>query len=91
MLTIKHISPGGMEWLIPALNVSYDPLHFAQSDVPEPRGYVWYTDPETHEMGSHRIDQGTVYVMNENGSTVARYFLAPGPGPAVLETPVAAA
>lgn len=93
MLTVKHVSPSGNELVFPALEVAYNPHHFesAAVDGPSaPMGYVWYTPPTApsdprYGTPIHRLDNGTVYVMNEAGKTVSVYRLAngdPAPGAA---------
>lgn len=69
--------------LISALNVTYNPQYYPKpTDAPSTgQGCVWYTDPETKAHGYQQIDDGTVYVMNDAGATVARYYLANPPTP----------
>jgi hypothetical protein len=85
MFTIKHITADGNEAVFEALEVMYNPHHFpvAVGEAPLPHGYVWYVDPKHKPtvdnvplgIGHRRLEDGTVYVMNDNGATVARYYL----------------
>lgn len=71
MFTLKHITPMGSEKLVETERVSYAPNEPATSG---PQGAVWYMDDD----GSYKlIDDGTVYVMNGHGSTIAKYDLGP--------------
>lgn len=74
MLTVKHIAPDGKETVFPALEVTYDPFHFTPTPVGQ-SGYIWYEAPSGAGL-NHRLEDGTVYVMNEAGATVARYVLS---------------
>lgn len=69
MLTIKIIFPNGGELTEEVVRVSYDP---GKQDGGM-NGVVAYQEPKSAAL-TH-IDQGTVYVMNENGKTVANYCL----------------
>lgn len=75
MLTVKHIDPNGKETVFPALEVVYDPHHFGAVAAPEGQGYIWYEAPQGAGV-NHRLEDGTVYVMNAAGATVARYGLS---------------
>lgn len=77
MLTLKHCTPLGNESVIETPEVTYSP----KQDVapPEPgrtplTGTVFYA-----RLGAGgefiELHDGTVYVMNENGRTVAKYDL----------------
>lgn len=82
MFTVKHITADGNEVVFEAVEVTYNPKHFPVA-VDEPllsRGYVWYVDPKEKPIeglgiAHRRLEDGTVYVMNDNGATVARYYL----------------
>jgi hypothetical protein len=76
MLTVKHIRADGAETIDHADRVIYYPPHnYVTNEL----------SPTPHEGGtltvvgaiSGGVDwmSGTVYVMNENGSTVAKYLL----------------
>jgi hypothetical protein len=67
MLTVKMRHASGHEEVVEARRVSLQP---AKADIPET---LFIEDPDGH-IG-HRIE-GTYFVMNESGSTVARYFLS---------------
>lgn len=76
MFTIKHISPMGNEMLIETEEVSYAP--HAEPPMPddgfgESAGNLWFKSRITDELIP--IPTGNVYVMNDNGSTVAKYNL----------------
>lgn len=76
MLTIKHITPMGNEALYEASEASYsphaEPRHFNLNYNPL-LASVWYADQPNAPL--REIRDGTVYVMNEKGSTVAKYDL----------------
>ncbi len=81
MFTIKHLTPLGNEALYSATEVthsSYDipkPVQSPPGGVPygDLNGTVFYTRAEDKE--NCQLMDGTVYVMNEHGSTVAKYDL----------------
>ncbi len=81
MFTIKHLDPLGNEALYSATEVTH-----SSYDIPKPysptetgqafsdlTGSVWYHRPNDNEFIELR--SGMVYVMNEHGSTVAKYDL----------------
>lgn len=68
MLTIRHIEVSGHEEIMTTPRVSYHPR------TPEmTRECVFW---ETVSGQTIEMDSGTVYVMNENGKTVAVYRFA---------------
>jgi hypothetical protein len=74
MFTIKHIHPSGDEFLHQGENPHYVPQR-AKCDVQVKRG-----DGVNDHFAFERADgsvqilySGTIFVMNENGKTVARY------------------
>ena len=81
MLTIKHITSMGNEALYEATEASYSP-HDEQSNNGHASltGSVWYVAPNPNAP-LREIRGGLVYVMNENGSTVAKYDLGGWPPP----------
>jgi hypothetical protein len=77
MFTLKHITPLGNEALIESEDISYTP-HAVPQPHPDRRlshmtGAVWYKSVETGSLVP--INDGTVYVMNGHGSTIAKYDL----------------
>lgn len=79
MFTIKHLSPMGNEALYEAGMVSFLPAPTAAGlDQPantaqHQLGTLAFTEPG--HTGMNELRDGNVYVMNENGSTVAKYDL----------------
>lgn len=76
MFTLKHVSPMGNEMLIETDQVSYTP--HAEPPAPEPgyglsAGNLWFKSRISDELVP--IPTGSVYVMNEKGSTIAKYDL----------------
>jgi len=71
MFHLKHIQPSGHEVLMSAVQVTFEPDTGAGYET------VWRHD----ESGqAHPLTGGAVYVMNDAGNTVARYYLtAPTP------------
>ena len=76
MFTIRHATPYGNETIIETDEISYCP-----HAEPEPRGSGFNSSTGTLWYQSHTTDQlvpikdGQVYIMNEAGSTVAKYDL----------------
>lgn len=84
MFTLKHTTPMGNDTLISAAEVCYSPH-------PEPKalpcgddeigkfgpvtGSVWYLRQFVPGESTIEIMNGIVYVMNDKGSTVAKYDL----------------
>lgn len=85
MLTVKHIRFDGAETIDHAERVIFYP-HADEGNLGSIKGPM-----APHRIGvvtavgaiSGGVDwhSGTVYVMNENGATVAKYDLGPGPKP----------
>lgn len=77
MLTLKHITPMGNEAIYAAHSVSYtphpEPLEHPSPDHGPLIGTLWYQDVPGAPMIELR--DGTVYVMNDKGSTVGKYDL----------------
>lgn len=73
MLTIKHITPMGNENVFEAHDVSYapSPSNIALVGRHPSTGTLFYTTAP--QSVSQEICDGTAYVMNDNGKTVARY------------------
>lgn len=77
MFTIKHTSPMGAEALIETEEVSYTPN---EKPLPHPDerlsstiGVLWYKSTITDQLVP--ISDGSAYVMNGHGSTIAKYDL----------------
>lgn len=82
MLTIKHITPMGNETLYETPEVSYSahPKPIDRGlDFGPLTGSLWYTSVLTGQMVELR--DGMIFVMNGNGSTVAKYDLGGWAGP----------
>ena len=76
MLTIKHITPMGNEAVHETEAVSYTPAaHVTGTRIGfgGSTGTLWYQSTVTGQ--SVPISDGSVYVMNDSGSTVAKYDL----------------
>lgn len=84
MFTLKHITPYGSESVHESAEVSYTP-NAEIIDIPlvnnegnteavwASSGTVWWRAEPSHELVP--INNGSVYVMNDAGSTVSRYNL----------------
>jgi hypothetical protein len=79
MFTIRHMTPTGSEALHEAQSVSFTPIEPAPLGQPaltaqHQLGSLWLTPPDPNAPLVELRD-GQVYVMNETGSTVAKYDL----------------
>lgn len=92
MLTVKHIGLHGSESLYQAYEVSFEPhpdaaktLTRSPIEADHAGGTVTLTKPPMNqgELGRYMLGlvEGTVFVMNETGKTVARYDLGASPVP----------
>ena len=72
MLTIKVISKDGKECIEEVKSVMFNPATEQRSATM----FVWYEDKEDLP---YTLYEGTVYVMNENGSTIAKYDIYVNP------------
>lgn len=83
MMTIKHITPSGAEFVFPATRINYVPLDATRlKGRDEPPATLWHYNAEGSAVP---ITDGSVYVMNEHGRTVARYTLSDnGPQPSAV-------
>ncbi|MCP1832857.1 hypothetical protein [Bradyrhizobium sp. USDA 4545] len=86
MMTIKQILSTGHEMVIQANSVSYQPMATAG---PNPAPQALFVDCEDGELRT--FASGTYFVMNDSGSTVARYYLGEEPdqipsNPSLLRT-----
>lgn len=70
MMTVKHITPSGEEFIYPTTHVNYVPSDVFGEGVDLPPNTLWIY-PVDHP--AQPITGGTVYVMNEHGKTVSRY------------------
>jgi hypothetical protein len=70
MFTVKIIKPSGEQQLYDAEFVSYSPFTNNRDVAEEKVEFKIRGDPTTYQV----VD-GEVYVMNENGKTVADYHL----------------
>lgn len=74
MMTIKHITLSGEEFVFPTTRINYVPIGaVVVKGRDEPPATLWHYNAEG---GATPITSGSVYVMNEHGRTVARYTLS---------------
>lgn len=76
MFTVKHTSDDFCEAIYSATDVRYEPARdtpLNQVSDPTPQT-VWLYGGDS---GNRPITGGTIYVMNDAGSTVAKYLLSP--------------
>ncbi|RVG88687.1 hypothetical protein [Sinorhizobium meliloti] len=72
MMTVKHIDNSGEEFVYPTTHVNFIP-----AAIKPPASSVSASVWRYAEDGrAYEIDNGSVYVMNEHGRTVARYMLS---------------
>lgn len=79
MLTIKNILPNDDEDVFPARRLTFSRAHVMQQTSDDYRSQIpaevfVETDLPNHDVIS--LTEGTVYVMNDNGKTVATYHLS---------------
>lgn len=72
MLTIKHVESQGHETIHQARTVSYQPKD-ANGALGTPEIVFGFDSPGMD--GGLQFGDGTVYVMNDNGKTIATYRL----------------
>lgn len=72
MFTVKHKHPAQVEYIFQTERVYYD----SRQDGDGIKPTVLFDEMTGRE---HAIDIGIVYVMNQSGSTVAKYDLGTGP------------
>jgi hypothetical protein len=70
MLTVKIIRPDGTEWVEEAKSVCSNTAEQSATHNPS---VTYFTNDK--EMRCIDIYEGTIYVMNENGKTIADYYL----------------
>lgn len=78
MMTVKHITDTGEEFVYPTSHTNFVPGS-AKPATGQPSSF-WRYD---HDGRAFEIDAGRVYVMNEHGTTVARYSLTQANNPAI--------
>lgn len=80
MLTVRLVTPSGEEFIHPTSHVNFVPSKIAGSDRPHiPNdGELWVYDAPGRATS---LSNGIAYVMNEQGSTVAKYDMRPAVGP----------
>lgn len=71
-LTIKHRENNGHESVIQARSVTYDDWTQTKN-----ARVTAYGCPNEYPDGVNQYENGTVFVMNESGATVAKYDLHP--------------
>jgi hypothetical protein len=75
MMTIKHMTLSGEEFIYPTSHVNLVPAAAREKPEggPTPADILWRYDADGR---SHPIHSGTCFVMNDHGKTVARYDLS---------------
>jgi hypothetical protein len=76
MLTIKHVEESGHQSVTSAASVTFTPANLTHPD--DQNGHdevIAFGVPMPISDGCNRYRNGTVYVMNDHGSTVANYNL----------------
>jgi hypothetical protein len=74
MLTVKHVEKSGHQSVTPAETVVFDPAVGKNNEWPKGQ-VVAFGVPQPVSDGCNRYGTGIVYVMNDHGSTVAKYDL----------------
>lgn len=74
MLTVKHVEKSRHEGITQAETVVFDPATGASNEYPNGQ-VVAFGVPQPTADGCNRYGNGVVYVMNDRGSTVAKYNL----------------
>lgn len=93
MMTIKHITEAGEEFVYPTTHINFVPAE-AKCATGQQSSLWWYDSAGR----AYEITEGTVYVMNGEGSTVARYnmttvnnptlgMIVPGTGRGIASNP----
>lgn len=78
MFTLKHVSEDGNETIYQSEEVQHtNGGMFGSTESVDPPPTVWRTSPHTREITP--LTGGTVYVMNDEGKTVAIYRLSSNP------------
>lgn len=71
MLTVKHITLSGEEFIYATTHVNYVPGRAKAPQLSEDGLWIY----EGADERARELSGGTIFVMNERGSTVARYDL----------------
>lgn len=74
MLTVKHVERSGHESVTVAATVIFDPATGQDKEYPNGQ-VVAFGVPMPVSDGCNRYSGGIIYVMNDHGSTVAKYDL----------------
>jgi hypothetical protein len=74
MFTVKHVERDGHEGVVQADSVIFDPAVGENNEYPKGQ-VVAFGVPQPTSDGCNRYGNGVVYVMNDRGSTVAKYNL----------------
>jgi hypothetical protein len=78
MLTVKHITPSGEEFVYGTAHVNFVPATAKPATASDTKAdtndSLWIYEPIEGSRARELIG-GTAFVMNDNGSTVARYDL----------------
>lgn len=74
MLTVKHVEKSGYESINLAEVVTFDPAVGSNNEWPKGQ-VVAFGVKQPMSDGYNRYGNGIVYVMNDQGSTVAKYNL----------------
>lgn len=72
MFTVKHTSSSYQDTIYSAREVRFNPSTSGPNQTPTPET-VWLSGGDSW---SDPLTDGTVYVMNDNGATVAKYDLS---------------
>jgi hypothetical protein len=75
MFTVTNVTPSGEEMVVQARQVSYNPKSFFGSDDGATGGLEQAVFADGGVEGTVKFTEGTVYVMNDSGKTVAKYSL----------------
>lgn len=70
MMTVKHITLSGEEFLYPTTSVNYTPGRDNLPPASSDPATLWIYDADDR---AKPLTGGTCFVMNEHGKTVARY------------------
>ncbi len=74
-LTVRHIEKSGREGLTMATTVEFVPGSKSVKDADGRDHVIAYGVPAPVSDGCNRYGDGTIYVMNEAGRTIAKYDL----------------
>lgn len=76
MLTIKHIAPDGVEFMAEVLTAEYQPRRNPFPAALPHIAQVIATGLLERSGGQQVFCEGTVYIMNDKGRTIATYRLS---------------